>query len=77
VHFYRNVFSHVPNGKVGDVAGMLKAIHAREDRAAAEAKSKEIVARLKAMRPKNAAEIVEQRATETSTYYSYHSAHWR
>ncbi len=47
------------------------------DRAAAEAKSKEIVARLRAMRPKNAAEIVEQRATETFTYYSYHSAHWR
>jgi len=71
------VFSQVPNGKVGDVAGMLKAIHAREDRAAAEAKSKEIVARLKAMKLKRAAEIVEQRATETFTYYSYHSAHWR
>ena len=77
MHFCRNVFSQVPNGKVGDVAGMLKAIHAREDRAAAEAKSKEIVARLKAMRPKNAAEIVEQRAAEMFTYYSYHSAHWR
>ena len=28
VHFYRNVFSHVPNGKVRSVAAMLKAIHA-------------------------------------------------
>jgi transposase-like protein len=24
VHFYRNVFSHVPNGKVAEVARMLK-----------------------------------------------------
>ena len=30
VHFYRNVFSHVPNGKVRVVAAMLKAIHAQE-----------------------------------------------
>jgi putative transposase len=28
VHFYRNVFSHVPSTKVRDVAAMLKAIHA-------------------------------------------------
>lgn len=27
VHFYRNVFSHVPKVKVGDVAHTLKAIH--------------------------------------------------
>jgi hypothetical protein len=26
VHFYRNVFSHVPNGKVAEVARMLKPI---------------------------------------------------
>lgn len=38
VPFYRNVFSHVPNGKVDDVAHMLKAIHAQEDRRSAEAK---------------------------------------
>ena len=56
---------------------MLKAIHAREDRAAAEAKSKEIVARLRAMKLKSAAEIIEQKATETLTYYSYPSTHWR
>jgi putative transposase len=36
VHFYRNVFSHVPNGKVAEVARMLKAIHAQEDRKAAQ-----------------------------------------
>jgi transposase-like protein len=31
VHFYRNVFSHVPATKVREVATMLKAIHAAED----------------------------------------------
>ena len=35
VHFYRNIFSHVPRGKVRAVARMLKAIHASEDLAAA------------------------------------------
>ena len=39
VHFYRNVFSHVPKGKVADVARMLKAIHAQEDRRSAQDKS--------------------------------------
>lgn len=33
VHFYRNVFSLVPSGKVREVATMLKAIHAQEARA--------------------------------------------
>jgi transposase-like protein len=29
VHFYRNVFAHVPRAKVREVAAMLKAIHAQ------------------------------------------------
>jgi putative transposase len=45
VHFYRNVFSHVPNGKVAEVARILKAIYAQEDRRAADSKAKEILAR--------------------------------
>ena len=77
VHFYRNVFSHVPNTKIREVARMLKAIHAQEDRKAADAKSKEIVARLKAMKLSRAAELVEQKAAETLTYFSYPSTHWR
>ena len=48
VHFYRNVFSHVPREKVREVAAMLKAIHAQEDRAAAEAKARDVVAKLRA-----------------------------
>src|SRR5580658_7609288 len=56
---------------------MLKAIHAQEDRAAALAKVKEVTARLRTMKLKSAADLVEQRATETLTYYGYPSNHWR
>jgi len=77
VHFYRNVFSHVPNTKVAEVARMLKAIHAQEDGQAAKNKATEIVGRLKAMKLKTAAELVEQKVSETLTYYAYPSTHWR
>lgn len=77
VHFYRNVFSHVPNNKIAEVARMLKAIHAQEDRSAAESKSKEVIARLRAMKVKSAADLVEQKVIETLTYYSFPSNHWR
>ena len=77
VHFYRNVFSHVPNTKVADIARMLKAIHAQEDRKAAKAKAAEVVRRLQEMRLKSAAELVEQKVEETLTYYAYPAVHWR
>jgi transposase-like protein len=56
---------------------MLKAIHAQEDRKAADAKVKEVVARLRAMKLSAAAEFVEQKAIETLTYFAYPSTHWR
>ena len=34
VHFYRNVFSVVPSGKMRSVVMMLKAIHAQESKEA-------------------------------------------
>ena len=37
VHWYRNIFSHVPSTKVREIAAMLKAIHAGEDIVAARA----------------------------------------
>jgi putative transposase len=77
VHFYRNVFSHVPNTKVADIARMLKAIHAQEDGKAAKAKAAEVVQRLKEMKLKSAAELVEQKVEETLTYYGYPAVHWR
>ena len=39
VHFYRNVFSYVPRGKVEEVSLMLKAIQASESKEAARAKA--------------------------------------
>jgi len=77
VHFYRNVFTNVPKGKVADVARMLKAIHAQEDRRSAEDKVREVIAKLKAMRLTKAAELVEAKAHETLTYFTFPSNHWR
>ncbi len=76
VHFYRNIFSHVPNTKVREVAAMLKAIHAQESREAAQRKAAEVVDTLKAMKLRKAAELVEQHIDETLTYYAYPSEHW-
>ena len=44
VHFYRNVFSLLPSGKVRDVTSMLEAIHAQEDRNAATEKMRAVIA---------------------------------
>lgn len=77
VHFYRNVFSTVPKGKVADVARMLKAIHAQEDRRSADDKIREVIAKLRAMRLTKAAELVESKAYETLTYFAFPSNHWR
>ncbi len=76
VHFYRNVFSHVPRGKMREVAAMLKAIHAQENREAAESKSKDVINKLKAMKLRSAAELVEKSIHETFAYYAYPPQHW-
>ena len=62
---------------VAEVARMLKAIHAQESRKSAQAKAIEVVARLKEMKLRTAAELVEQKVGETLTYYTYPSTHWR
>ena len=76
VHFYRNVFSHVPRGKMREVSAMLKAIHAQENREAAEDKARNVVKKLKAMKLKAAADLVGQSIHETLTYYAYPPQHW-
>jgi transposase-like protein len=76
VHFYRNVFSHVPSTKVREVAAMLKAVHAQESREAAEIKASDVVAKLKTMKLKAAAELVENAIHETFTFYAYPPQHW-
>ena len=39
MHWYRNIFSHVPSTRVREIAAMLKTIHACEDIAAAREKA--------------------------------------
>ncbi len=77
VHFYRNVWTAVPSGKVKEVAAMLKAIHAQEDAQAAKEKARQVVVKLRAMRLAKAAEIVENGIDETLSYYSLPPEHWR
>jgi len=77
VHWYRGLFSHVPREKVREVATMLKAIHAQEDRAAAEAEARDVVAKLRAARLRKAAELVEAGVAETLAYYAFPEPHWR
>ncbi len=77
VHFYRNVWTAVPTGKVKGVAAMLKAIHAQEDAQSAKEKARQVAIKLREMRLARAAEIVEAGIDETLSYYSMPSEHWR
>src|SRR3954463_15693679 len=77
VHFYRNVFSHVPSTRVREVSHMLKAIHAQESREAADTKAKAIVDDLRASKMSKAADLVEQAVHETLTYYGFPDIHWQ
>src|SRR3954447_173576 len=75
VHFYRNVFSHVPTTKVREVSHMLKAIHAQESRDAADRKARAIVDDLRAARMNTAADMVERSVSETLTYHAFPDIH--
>jgi putative transposase len=77
VHFYRNVFSVVPSKHMRTVADMLKAIHACEDRQAAQVKAQAVVEKLMAMRLKYAAAKVSDAIAETLTFYGFPAPHWR
>lgn len=77
VHFYRNIFSVVPSGKVRRVADMLKAIHAQEDLEAARAKATDVVTKLRSMKLRKAAESVESSIGDTLTYYAFPREHRR
>lgn len=76
VHFYRNVFSVTPRSKMKEVAAMLKAIHAQEDKAAAKEKATAVVNKLRDMKLKEAAKKVEDSILETLTYMDFPQAHW-
>src|SRR5437588_5628515 len=77
VHWYRNIFSHVPSTKVREIAAMLKAIHASEDIAAAREKAIRVIEKLRGLRLSRAAELVEAALEETLAYYTFPEAHWR
>jgi transposase-like protein len=76
VHYYRNVASVVPTGKVCHVMAMLKAIHAQEDYESALEKSKQVVKKLQKMKLKQAAEKVEADIHETLIYMNFPREHW-
>ena len=76
VHFYRNVFTVVPKGKMKEVVAMLKAIHAQEDRKEALKKAGMVVKKLEDMKLGKAAGIVREGIEETLRYYEFPSEHW-
>ena len=76
VHFYRNVFTAVPNSKVKEVSKMLKAIHAQEDKAAALEKARAVETKLREMKLAKAAQKIADSVTETLTYMDFPSEHW-
>ena len=76
VHWYRNVWSCVPKGKVKEVSAMLKAIHAQEDREAALKKAADVAAKLEVMKLGKAAQHVRETVEETTAYMSFPREHW-
>ena len=77
VHFYRNVFTAVPRGKMREVATMLKAVHAQESREEAAKKAKAVAEKLEGMKLKKAARLVRDGIAETFSYYAFPPEHWR
>jgi putative transposase len=76
VHWFRNVLTVIPTGKAREVVAMLKAIHAQEDRQAAEKKAADVVAKLQDMKLLKAARIVEEGVVETLSYMHFPPEHW-
>lgn len=77
VHWHRNVLKLVPRGKAKEVAAMLKAIHAQENREESMKKAAAVVTKLREMRLGQAADLVESSAHETLTYMKFPREHWR
>jgi len=77
VHWYRNIFSHVPASRVREIAAMLKTIHVSQDILAAREKASRVIEKLRALRLTKAAELAEAAVEETLTYYAFPEEHWR
>lgn len=76
VHWCRNVGSEVPRHRMQEVMAMLKAIHAQEDRQAAEKKAVDVVDKLRSLKLSKAAKVVEEGVSETLRYMAYPREHW-
>ena len=76
VHFYRNIFSVVPQSKSKLVAKMLKAIYAQENKAASREKAKAVTETLRKMKLPEAAKKLEAGIEETLSYADFPSEHW-
>ena len=55
---------------------MLKAIHAQESREAAQAKVQDVISKLREMKLRAAADLVENAIDDTLTFYAYPPQHW-
>ncbi len=75
VHFYRNVFSVVPRSRMREVAAMLKAIHASEDKEAAMHKAELVCGKLEGCKLKEAARKVRESIGQTLTCYDFPREH--
>ena len=60
-----------------EVSAMLKAIHAQEDLAEAQKKTRAVADKLEAMKLRKAAQRVREGADETLSYYQFPREHWR
>jgi transposase-like protein len=76
VHWFRNVLTAIPTGKAREVVAMLKAIHAQEDRLAADKKATDVVVKLHEMKLAKAAKVVEEGVAETLSYMQFPREHW-
>lgn len=75
-HFHRNILSKVSREKIPEVAPMLKAIQAQEDRKAAMEKAASVKEKLLAMRLGAAAKVLEAGLGESLAYMSFPREHW-
>lgn len=76
VHWYRNTFTLCPWKHLRDVAAMLKAIHAQEDKMAARQKAVQVAAKLRELKLEKVAQFVENSIEETLSYMDFPYEHW-
>lgn len=77
VHFERNLLSAVPRASMGEVAAMVKAIYASQDRPAAELKAEQVAGKRDGRRWSGAAKGLRAGVGDTWTYLSFPRGHWR